>query len=91
MEYRKSTWLSLAILPVLFAACSKDDHTGNMDSPTTITVENILDSKPLVQSGSFENKGSSPVIMPGESMSLYPSVLLKRCKVKLRFYRVITW
>ena len=69
MEYRKSTWLSLAILPVLFAACSKDDHTGNMDSPTTITVENILDSKPLVQSGSFENKGSSPVIMPGESIS----------------------
>src|SRR5690606_29741203 len=38
-------------------------------SATTITVENVLDSKPLVQSGTFQNSGEVPVVLPGESVS----------------------
>src|SRR3546814_2725296 len=37
---------------------------------STITIENVLDSKPLVQSGTFENTGAAPVVMPGESISI---------------------
>lgn len=70
MEHKKSVWLSLAALPFLFAACSKDNNGGPQTGmPSTITVENVLDSRPLVQSGTFENEGSAPVIMPGESIS----------------------
>ncbi|WP_336836342.1 spondin domain-containing protein [Sphingobacterium siyangense] len=39
-------------------------------SATTITIENVLDSKPLVESGSFKNTGASPVVMPGEAISI---------------------
>ncbi|WP_286592064.1 spondin domain-containing protein [Sphingobacterium sp. N143] len=39
-------------------------------SAATITIENILDAKPLVESGTFKNNGTSPVIMPGESISI---------------------
>lgn len=42
----------------------------NMPSSPTITIENVLDSRPLVESGTFKNTGSSPVIMPGESISI---------------------
>lgn len=70
MENRKSVWLSFAALPLLFAACSKSDDDGKqMGMPSTITVENVLDAKPLVQSGSFKHDGAAPVIMPGESIS----------------------
>ncbi|SKB46506.1 hypothetical protein SAMN05660226_01472 [Parapedobacter luteus] len=70
MEHRKSVWLSLVILPFIFTACNKDGNDGQqMGMSSTITVENVLDSRPLVQSGTFENDGNAPVIMPGESIS----------------------
>ncbi|WP_245901749.1 spondin domain-containing protein [Chitinophaga ginsengisoli] len=36
---------------------------------TTITVENVLDSKPLVETGTFQGTGTPPVILPGQSTS----------------------
>jgi len=51
-----------------FASCKKSDD--NMSSvATTITVENVLDAKPLVESGTFAHNGTSPLTMPGESLS----------------------
>ena len=35
----------------------------------TITIENVLDSKPLVESGTFKGTGTPPVILPGQSVS----------------------
>jgi hypothetical protein len=49
------------------ASCSDDD--GAMTESTTITIENVLDSKPLVESGSFKGTGTPPVILPGQSVS----------------------
>lgn len=70
MEQRKSVWLTLAVLPLLATACNKEDNAETQPGmPSTITVENVLDSQPLVQSGTFENDGAAPVIMPGESVS----------------------
>jgi len=55
----------LTMTVLLFAACKKDDAPAAI--PGTITVENVLDSKPLVESGSFQGTGSPAVILPGQS------------------------
>ena len=70
MIHRKLVWLSLAALPLMVSACKKDKNEGTQSGmPSTITVENVLDSRPLVESGTFKNTGASPVIMPGEAIS----------------------
>lgn len=70
MNRKNLVWLSFAALPLFITACDKDDNTGsNMGTATTVTVENVLDSRPLVESGAFKNDGSSPLIMPGASVS----------------------
>ncbi|MFT3702066.1 MAG: spondin domain-containing protein [Agriterribacter sp.] len=52
---------------LLMASCKKDNmpvlKTG------TITVENVLNAKPLVESGTFKGTGTPPVILPGQSVS----------------------
>ncbi|MFH4965242.1 spondin domain-containing protein [Gaetbulibacter sp. M235] len=35
----------------------------------TITIENVLDAKPLVESGTFQGAGTPPVIFPGQEIS----------------------
>jgi hypothetical protein len=62
--------VSLAVLlPVTFAACKKDKNDGMMGMPqqVTLTVENVLKSQPLVESGTFQGKGSPALINPGDS------------------------
>ncbi len=71
MRHTQLTWLSSLGLLLLLSSCSKDDNKGiEIPTSSTITIENVLDSKPLVESGTFKNTGSSPVIMPGESVSI---------------------
>lgn len=54
---------------VLFlASCDKDDDMPSSQSET-ITIENVLDSKPLVETGTFKGTGTPPVILPGQSAS----------------------
>lgn len=64
----------LKALPVLFAgvllaSCKKDNDDNISTQPNTITIENVLDSKPLVESGTFKGAGTPPVILPGQSVS----------------------
>ncbi|SDF79258.1 spondin domain-containing protein [Chitinophaga filiformis] len=63
----------LKTLPVLFAgaflASCKKDNNNMPTQPNTITIENVLDSKPLVESGTFKGTGTPPVILPGQSVS----------------------
>ena len=64
---------ALLLLPVLFAACKKDDTAtppATSGQKSTITVENVLNSQPLVESGTFQSAGSSPLIFPGQSVSI---------------------
>ncbi|MBZ4191573.1 MULTISPECIES: spondin domain-containing protein [Niabella] len=70
MKCKHFAWLSLVALPLMIVACDKNDNNIPSTSTTTITVENVLASKLLVESGIFKNDGASPVIMPGESISL---------------------
>lgn len=70
MNKLKSSWLTLAAIPLVLLSCNdNDDSPMENGMPSTITVENVLDSRPLVESGTFKNNGASPVIMPGESIS----------------------
>lgn len=69
---KKMKQISLKITTALslilaLSACKKDD--GVQTQPRTITVENVLDSRPLVQSGTFRGTGTPPVILPGQSVS----------------------
>jgi hypothetical protein len=52
---------------ILMASCKKDNEI--ILQANTITIENVLDSKPLVESGIFMGAGTPPVILPGESVS----------------------
>ncbi|NCT74110.1 MAG: hypothetical protein GXC78_06255 [Chitinophagaceae bacterium] len=61
---RALTALSFSLF---FASCQKDDAV--VPQSGTISIENVLDSKPLVQSGTFKGTGTPPVIFPGQSVS----------------------
>jgi hypothetical protein len=51
----------------LLASCKKNDDVVTQSN--TITIENVLDSKPLVESGTFKGTGTPPVILPGQLVS----------------------
>jgi len=70
MKRRHLAWLPLATFPLVMVACDKNDDNMPETISSTITIENVLDSKPLVESGSFQHNGSSPLIMPGESVNI---------------------
>lgn len=57
---------------VAFCTCvtSCEDDDNAMLQSSTITIENVLDSKPLVESGTFQGTGNPPVILPGQSTSV---------------------
>ncbi|MBS0030926.1 spondin domain-containing protein [Chitinophaga sp. 22321] len=60
---------AIALLPLAFAACHKDDNNMPPGHKSTITVENVLNSKPLVQSGTYKGT-NTPIIFPGESVNI---------------------
>jgi hypothetical protein len=52
---------------IFMASCKKDNET--VLQPNTITIENVLDSKPLVESGTFMGTGTPTLILLGQSVS----------------------
>jgi hypothetical protein len=64
-------WAIAALLPFTFVACKKDftDIPGHSQQMSTITVQNVLHSKPLVESGTFRGTGT-PLILPGQSVTI---------------------
>ncbi len=64
-------WVALALLPLLAASEDKEEATPVLSSQqSTITVENVLNSKPLVQSGTFQDNGTPALILPGQSTTI---------------------
>ena len=60
-----------AFLPLLLAACKKDGHSGGAAPQMgTLTIENVLHSQPLVESGTFQGTGSPALILPGQSVTI---------------------
>lgn len=61
-------WLyAAAFVPMAFVSCKKN-HFPMPTHDHTITIQNVLQSQPLVESGTFQ--GPNKVILPGESSSI---------------------
>lgn len=69
MKHNSLKTFALYASVALLAACHKDDDMDT-DRPATISIENVLDSRPLVESGTFKGNGTPPVILPGQSATL---------------------
>jgi hypothetical protein len=67
MKYNpRKTWMLLSAI-IFLASC--DRHKDVIKRTGTITIENVLESKPLVESGTFKGAGTPAVILPGQSVS----------------------
>lgn len=62
-------WTVAALLPFAFAACKKNS-TDTPARQVTISVENVLKAKPLVESGTFQGVGDPALILPGQSVTI---------------------
>lgn len=69
---KKTALLGMALMAFTMACHKKDMDKSTQPSTqsNTITIENVLDSKPLVESGTFKGTGNPPVILPGDSVSI---------------------
>ena len=67
MKYNLLKSCSLLASVLFLASCHKDKDMPSQSE--TITIENVLDSKPLVETGTFQGTGSPAVILPGQSTS----------------------
>lgn len=72
---------------ITLASCDKNDN-GTVLQPNTISIENVLDSRPLVESGTFKGTGTPPVIFPGQSVSFSFSAAKKQ---SLTFASMYGW
>src|SRR5882757_11435379 len=63
-------WPVLALVLPALASCKKDNHGGGPSQKETITVTNVLDSRPLVESGTFQGTGTPALILPGQSVTI---------------------
>ncbi|HWB91308.1 MAG TPA: spondin domain-containing protein [Puia sp.] len=64
-------WPALAAAPFLMTSCKKDGQPGRAaPQMETLTVENVLQSQPLVESGTFAGSGSPGLIQPGQSATI---------------------
>ncbi|WP_316847098.1 spondin domain-containing protein [Pedobacter psychrodurus] len=66
-----TTLFALAVLASTFVACKKD-NVGLPDSAaekTAVSIENVLNAKPLVESGVFQGP-VTPLILPGQSTTI---------------------
>jgi hypothetical protein len=61
----------LILFIATFISCKKDDHVPPEKLATSITVENILKSQPLVESGTFQGTEENPLILPGQSTTIH--------------------
>lgn len=55
---------------MVLTSCKKKEHDAPPEQTNTLVVENVLNSKPLVESGTFQGTGTPPVIFPGQSVSI---------------------
>ncbi|EOR96402.1 hypothetical protein ADIARSV_0402 [Arcticibacter svalbardensis MN12-7] len=65
-------WAAVTMILFTVAACQKNEMglDDSSETKTTITVENVLVSKPLVESGEFKGSSPSNLILPGQSVTI---------------------
>jgi hypothetical protein len=60
---------TLTVLAAVASLASCKKENAPVAQSGTITIENVLDSKPLVETGTFQGSGTPPVVLPGQSAS----------------------
>jgi hypothetical protein len=70
MRFRLPVLLFSLLGTLGLSSCNDNDDNGMMMDSNTITIENVVDGKSLVQSGTFKGSGTPPVIFPGQSVSI---------------------
>ena len=70
IQTRKLSWLLGLPCLLLAMSCHDDDPAKPDTQQRTLTVENVLQAKPLVESGTFQGGGTPAVIMPGHSVTI---------------------
>jgi hypothetical protein len=68
MKQKALKTLAVLLAAVGMSSCNNDDNSV-MTQTSTISVESVLDSRPLVQSGTFKGQ-ITPTIASGESVSI---------------------
>lgn len=64
-------WPAMASALLVTVGCKKEGgHGGAGVQIETVTVENVLQSQPLVESGTFQGTGSPALILPGQSTTI---------------------
>ncbi len=63
-------WLLTALITLSAGSCKKNDDGTTAPQMATITIDNVLNSKPLVESGLFKGAGTPALILPGQSVSI---------------------
>lgn len=66
---KKNSLKTIAMLFAAFGIAACSDDGGDATQSSTITIENVLDSKPLVESRTFKGTGTPALILPGQSVS----------------------
>lgn len=61
--------LSLVFFSTVISSCSDDERVITSTENHRLTIENTVELKDFVQSGTFEGTGAVPVVFPGESIS----------------------
>src|SRR3569833_266707 len=70
-RFVKNLWPAIAAVPFFMTACKKEGNPGGGGhQAVTINVENVLQSQPLVESGTFQGTGTPPLILPGQSTTI---------------------
>ncbi len=67
MIYSRKAAILSVFGALAFASCKKNDNVVVYQS-STITVENVLNAKTLVESGTFKGTGTPGLIFPGEAV-----------------------
>ena len=67
---RIATYSVFFIAGIASLSSCNDEEMMLQPQSRTISIENVLEGKPLVQSGTFAGTGTPPVILPGESFSI---------------------
>ncbi|WP_353147586.1 spondin domain-containing protein [Chryseobacterium sp.] len=68
--FKSIAFAAAAMATFTLSSCDNSDNTMDVSFQKTITFENVVTPKDFVESGSFQGTGTSPIILPGQSVSI---------------------
>lgn len=69
-QLKITSLVAAACMSLTLVACKKNHTETTSNEKTIISIENVLNSKPLVESGTFQGTGNPALILPGQSSTI---------------------